>query len=300
MFSFFKGWYFKHSFKAKNLIYTFIPGIAIDANGNKVAFLQVITKDKCYYKQFSDIFYCEKSFSISIGNSVFTRNFSKINIEDTDLSLNATFKYGSFTPVKASIYAPNIMGPFAYLKFLECNHNVISVNHKVDGEILHNGKAISLSEGKGYIEMDWGKTFPKNWFWIQCNDFDNLNGFFKDETNAMLAFADVPFLKGRFNGVLGVFTIEGKQIVVASYYGAKVQILSKSNNSIRVLVLQGKYKIFIDAIKTNGLTLKAPVLGEMTRNIKESVNASLYLKVIYGSKVIYENVGENAGFEIIY
>lgn len=39
--NFFEGWYFKHQAEKETI--AFIPGINIDSNGNKSAFIQIIT-----------------------------------------------------------------------------------------------------------------------------------------------------------------------------------------------------------------------------------------------------------------
>ena len=63
------------------------------------------------------------------------------------------------------------MGWYSFVPFMECNHGIVSVNHDLYGEISVNGNVIDFNNGKGYIEKDWGVSFPEAWIWIQSNNF---------------------------------------------------------------------------------------------------------------------------------
>ena len=80
------------------------------------------------------------------------------------------------------------MGPFAYFPFMECFHGVLSMKHRVSGSIVVNSKELIFNNGIGYIEKDWGRSFPKRYLWLQCNDFST------EETSIMVSIADIPFL----------------------------------------------------------------------------------------------------------
>ena len=57
-----------------------------------------------------------------------------INISEP-IDVKADIRYNMLTPIKKNIYAPNIMGPFAYCNFLECYHGVISLYHNLNGNL---------------------------------------------------------------------------------------------------------------------------------------------------------------------
>ena len=64
------------------------------------------------------------------------------------------------------------MGPFKYLPKMECKHNIFSMNNQVNGKIIINGQEYLFNNDLGYIEGDYGTSFPNNYIWIQAN---NLN-----------------------------------------------------------------------------------------------------------------------------
>ena len=40
-----------------------------------------------------------------------------------------------------------------------------------NGQLTLNNSKLNFDGGKGYIEKDWGRNFPKNWIWAQSNHF---------------------------------------------------------------------------------------------------------------------------------
>ena len=57
---------------------------------------------------------------------------------------------------------PGVMGPFSFVPFMECYHGVVNIDHKISGSLMINNEEIDFTDGYGYIEKDWGKSFP-NW-----------------------------------------------------------------------------------------------------------------------------------------
>ncbi|QII81181.1 hypothetical protein G7057_00970 [Jeotgalibaca arthritidis] len=43
------------------------------------------------------------------------------------------------------------------------------------------------STGKGYIEKDWGRSFPKNYIWIQSNHFND------NQRSLFFSYAHIPY-----------------------------------------------------------------------------------------------------------
>ena len=54
------------------------------------------------------------------------------------------------------------MGPFSYLSFMECYHGILSMKHSLEGTLSWNGQLIDFTNGIGYLEKDWGSSFPCN------------------------------------------------------------------------------------------------------------------------------------------
>ena len=132
--NYFEGWYFKNTFGSGS--FSFIPGISITKD-NKKAFIQVITNDISYFADYdiADFKYNHSPFLIKIGNNVFSKEGIHIDIKDKkqNLKVFGDVKYLDNIQIKNSWYSPNIMGPFSYIPFMQCNHAVISMKNKVKG-----------------------------------------------------------------------------------------------------------------------------------------------------------------------
>lgn len=151
--NYFEGWYFKNT--SDNLNISFIPGINITKN-KKEAFIQVITKDTSYYINYDikDFHYNHSPFYIEINNNFFSKDKIHIDINDKKIKINGELNYKNNKNINTNILNPNIMGPFSYLPFMECNHAVISMKNNVNGTITINNDEYIFNNGTGYIEKD--------------------------------------------------------------------------------------------------------------------------------------------------
>ena len=158
--NYFEGWYFKNTNEKEGI--SFIPGINI-TNKDKKAFIQVITNNESYFIDYNikDFKYNDSPFYIKIGNNYFSKEKVKIDIKDKNLKINGTIKYSNSKNINKNLFSPNIMGPFSYLPFMECNHAILSMKCKANGKLFINNKKIIFNDNIGYIEKDWGCSFPK-------------------------------------------------------------------------------------------------------------------------------------------
>ena len=67
-------------------------------------------------------------------------------------SYKGNLKLSSPTLLKTSTYAPTIMGPFSYFKYMQCNHGIISLSSHVSGTLVVDGKKLDMNGGTCYIE----------------------------------------------------------------------------------------------------------------------------------------------------
>ena len=79
------------------------------------------------------------------------------------------------------------------------------------GKLTLNGQSIDLNEGKGYIEKDWGTSFPEAWIWIQSNNFTN------SETSFSFSLAKIPWLGRFFMGFISFLYLNGRFFLFSTY-----------------------------------------------------------------------------------
>lgn len=282
--SFFEGWYFKQQFGNDSI--AFIPGINIDKNGFKYAFIQVITNDKSY-----NIKYDFKDFSISydrltikIKDNIFSKKGLILNIISNDIKIKGKLSYNNITTIKS-----DIMGPFGLFPFMECSHGVISLHHIVNGKLNINNEEIIIKDGIGYIEKDSGKSFPKSYIWIQSNSFKNT------KASIMVSIADIPFWGFEFKGCIAAILYKEKEYRLATYNGVKIINYNEKGLSIK----RGKYKLEIEINENYPQKLLAPDGGEMIRTIYENINCNARFKFYKKDRLIFNLESENTSFEYV-
>lgn len=292
--NYFEGWYFKNS-NHKSVI-SFIPGININRKEKK-AFIQVITIDSSYYVnyKFEDFSFHLNPFYIKIGHNYFSKD--KIHIDIKDISQNITIygdiKYKNNMNIKSNWFSPNIMGPFSYISSMECNHAILSMKSKTDGLITINNKDINFDNGVGYIEKDWGCSFPKTYIWHQANEFQKKKAAF------MISIADIPFKLLHFKGLICSLIVDNKEYRFATYSNTKIKRYEVNDNLINITLKKGKNYLYIKSKYTKGLKLSAPVKGKMNKDIFESLSSMISLTLKKGNKTIFSDKSINCGLEIV-
>lgn len=275
--NYFKGWYFKCC-TGDNTI-AFIP--AYHKTGGKTTYsLQIITDEGAFFVPFDEWNYSEKPLRIEIGSCVFSRNGIVLNVENAQI--RGKLRFSAMSPVKY-----DIMGPFAHLPFMQCRHSVFSLRHRIDGQLVLNGRQYDFQNGVGYIEGDCGYSFPDRYIWTQCCF---------ESGSLMLAVADIPVAGLRFTGIIGAVLRNGEEKRIATYLGARVVKIGESS----IAVQQGKYILLAELLKRNAYSLKAPVNGSMSRTIYESASCKAHYRLMDRDTVLLDMTSDRASFEFEY
>ena len=291
--SFFEGWYLKHQLDQQ--AYAFIPGISIERDGSRHPFIQVIQDESSHMIHYdaSEFSAKEDRFDVRIGKNHFSEKGISLDIQDEkeNLFISGEITYGPFAPIERSKFSPSIMGPFSYFSFMECYHGILSMTHSLQGSLTWNEQVINFSGGTGYIEKDWGTSFPKAYIWIQSNTFQD------EDVQFFFSLADIPFVGFEFLGLICVLTISGKEYRIATYYGGKVESITREKEQL-IIRLKQKDMILQIAVDTHaGHALMAPSQGEMNRIIRENANTTIKISLMEHGKPIFEGTGRMSGFE---
>jgi tocopherol cyclase len=294
---YFEGWYFKHVSSNRDHVYSFIPGVALTKT-DKHAFIQVIDgiTGKTWNVKYplSEFSYSENEFQVWVGKSSFSEKGMELDIDTPDLKINGKVLYGDFVKYPSSAFSPGIMGWYSFVPFMECKHGIGSVLHHLNGSLLINNTEISFSEGTGYIEKDWGTSFPESWVWLHCNTFE------KPGSSFTFSVAKIPWLGSFFIGHICFLYAEGKFHLFATYNGSKITKLTFHTPVLKIEIKNKTHTLKLKAIQNRLGDLKAPVTGEMNRIIKESVDSEIQIELFDNqNKMVFSEKGSRAGLEII-
>lgn len=292
---YFEGWYFKNT--NNKISISFIPGININKS-KRYAFIQVITDNSSYYVDYDikEFEYGYDPFYIRIGNNYFSKDSIKVDISCDNLTIKGELNYSDSININTSNSSPNIMGIFSYVPFMECNHAVISMKNKINGSINISGKEFIFKDGYGYgyIEKDWGYSFPDSYIWLQGNNFSS-----NSKVAFMMSIANIPFKIFNFRGLICSLIIDNYEYRFATYNGSKILKYNIDNNKIDITIKKGNYYLDVTGNLDKGNSLKAPVNGSMEKDIIESISSIIKVTLRKDNEILFSDSSNNCGLEIV-
>jgi hypothetical protein len=291
---YFEGWYFKVVNATETKAFAFIPGIAMNEKGEQQAFIQVLDgkkKTAVYHRfEFSRFIPAAKKFSISIGENQFSEERILLDLP----GIKGELGFSGNIPWPKPFYSPGIMGPYAFAPFLECYHGIVSMDHLIRGELFIENERVDFNNGRGYIEKDWGRSFPSAYFWLQTNHFSEPGISLK------ASVAKIPWIRNAFTGFIAGVWLKDRLIRFTTYNGSVLKRSFADNDKLELLMENKSYKLEILTNRDNATSLASPILGLMDGRIEESMTAktqvSLYDKK--NKRMILEDTGRNTGLEV--
>jgi hypothetical protein len=292
---FFEGWYYKLVSQDEKQRYAIIPGVILGEKAH--AFIQIldgVSGASAYHPFPIEAFWASlDDFDIRIGNSRFTVDMISLDTQDDFYQVNGELHFQGGTPWPVTFFSPGIMGRYAWVPRMECYHGVLSFDHTILGGLQVNGKKIDFSDGRGYIEKDWGQSFPAAWVWFQSNHFQHAG------TCLTASVAIIPWMRTSFPGFIIGFWHEQKLIRFATYTGAIIDKLVIGEHTVDWIVHDRQYRLEMYAQQAPGGLLLGPTKVEMGKRVDETLNATVQLRLSrISGDVLFEGHGKYAGLEV--
>ncbi len=212
-----------------------------------VSFIMVVQGDRGlshYFQYEGSQFHAyadeKDQFVVRIGRSVFTHNSITLDVSaststtplsDLSLSVHGEIRFSNHTRWPVTLSSPGAMGWFGWMPLMECYHGVGSMDSDTEGSLVFSSsldplsnKTVSFNGGKGYMEKDWGVTFPSPYTWLQCNHFESsTHGTSSRPVSLFASVARIPAPKNlpfTFNGFIAGFYVHDTLYRFATYTGA--------------------------------------------------------------------------------
>ena len=292
---YFEGWYYKLVSPDKNYVLSIIPGFST-AKNDAHAFIQVIDskKSSTAYVRYpvQEFSASDTAVNIGIGNSRFLAEGITLDISGGDFTLSGHLKFYDIVPFPKKLLFRGVMGPFGFMPFMECYHGIVNIRHRLKGSLTVNGETVDFNGGTGYIEKDWGRSFPSAWVWVQAN-------YYEKNATVMLSIAKIPFMGRHFTGIISFLYLDGKYYPVATYNGAKIKDFTLDEQYLSIILKNKKYALSLKASRTKGGILKAPAKGLMHRDIEETLSAVSQVEFsLKNGTTIFAEKNDNTCMEI--
>lgn len=300
---FFEGWYVKLVSKDLSQRWAVIPGIfkgiskadSTEREADHEAFIQVLdgsTGRSWFYPFPTEQFKAATNkFEVSVGNNFFSETEIKLDLPQLTGELKITT---AFRPWPVTFRSPGIMGWYGFVPFMECFHGIVSFGHELSGTLSVEGKERDFSNGKGYIETDWGKSFPAGYIWMQTNHFD-----FNSETSLIASAAIIPWLGRSFRGFIVGLMHEGRLYKWTTYNSAKELKLELTDQEVIWLLSGPDGLLELRAKRVRGGLLHAPLHKDMHRRVEETMDSQVSLTLTSNDgKIICQGTGSAAALEV--
>ncbi len=294
---YFEGWYFKLVSPEEGTALAVIPGIAYDEHGQGHAFIQVLDgrmNTAAYHRFPVEAFQPSKDrFALQLGQNFFTRDEIRLNLPE----LKGQVQFSQSVPWPVRPLSPGIMGWYAFVPFMECYHGIVSMDSVLQGHLTLQGKEIPFDGGRGYLEKDWGRSFPSSWIWMQSNHF--AQDVSQQGVSFKASVARIPWLGNAFVGFIGGLWVGGKLYRFTTYTGAKLTSVAVHDGHVELCIQDRKHRLEVYAVRSDGAELVSPVQGLMAGRVSESMSALLRVRLtLHSGALIYEGEGRNAGLEV--
>ncbi|OJX43898.1 MAG: hypothetical protein BGO78_02740 [Chloroflexi bacterium 44-23] len=298
---YFEGWYYKIANQSQERIFAIIPGVFYgEKPENDHAFVQLldgksarVTMQNFSIEQFKP---SNQTFDIHIGQNQFKADHLSLDIPNGERKIQGILQFENIKPWPVTLGSPGIMGWYAYVPFMQCNHGVVSLDHSIQGSLAINGEEIDFSGGRGYIEKDWGGSFPDAWIWSQSNHFKTPG------TSLTASIAIIPWVATAFPGFIIGLLYEGKLHRFTTYNGSKVETLIPSEKQIEWVVRNKTHRLAMHIERSQGFNVYAPTRTDMSGRVPETIDASIQLQLFEirnrTEHLVLEDCGQNAGLEV--
>lgn len=168
------------------------------------------------------------------------------------------------------------------------------MDHVLKGHLEVDGEFLDFENGRGYIEKDWGQSFPSAYLWVQTNHFSQPGISFK------ASVAKIPYMGYSFVGFIAGLWL-GDRLIQFTTYNRSVLRKSVIDAEKVELVIQNKnYQLEVRIKREASTSLASPILGLMDGRIEESMNARIEVNLTdrKTGKIFFNDIGRNGGLEV--
>ncbi len=292
--NYFEGWYFKVLNRDETLAFAVIPGVAMDGDGSRHAFIQVLDgrkKTAEYHKfEYNSFLPLGNKFLVSIENNYFSEDAIFLDLPE----LKGKLCFSGNVSWPKPWYSPGIMGPYSFVPFMECYHGIVSMDHSITGKLEFKGELIDFGGGRGYIEKDWGSSFPEGYIWLQSNHFDEPG------ISVKISVARIPWLRSSFVGFISGLWLRDKLIKFTTYNGSALKKVRAGIEKVEISLANKNYLLDILVKRDIATALASPLRGHMNGRIEESMSSELEINLIElrSGKSLFHGRGRNAAVEV--
>ena len=305
---FFEGWYLKLIDRAQSRPIAIIPGVYFASDPSQShAFVQVFdgARQRAWLARYEvDEFWAhDRDCEARIGPNRLRLGEPdgqlELDIDLPDLRLTGAVTMQGLQGWPVRWWSPGVMGFFGWIPILECYHGVIGFDHALDGELTLDGESVDFQGGRGYVEKDWGMSFPSSWIWCQSNHFGGPD---EDPARVCLSasIAEIPNLGRTFVGFIVGLWIDGTLHAFTTHHLSRVEELACTEQRVRWVMSNRRHRLELEIHRAPPTILPGPTIEGMVRDVHETLMAEVSVRLSErgSGREVYRGTGRRAGLEI--
>ena len=271
---FFEGWFQKVYSKAHKASFILIYGYATHNSDDAFGFLQILipnqTPEIIYFPKNEVSCDIEKHI-IRMGKNLLTTELIRIEINGLSIELNMknTDPFRTFK---------NSMGYTYFIPNLPCYHSVLNSAQSVSGEIQHKGVRYTLNHEIGYLEKNWGTTFPESYFWVHAVDPNN------PAISLLFSRAKIVWLGKTYIKHVGYLRFDGQQIELRALKNVTVSNSNISPENRIVQIRSASAQLDLTLEYGREVLFKGPKDGALSRMIAHQTDANIKVSLTYENR----------------
>lgn len=266
--NYFEGWFQKVYIPEQNTSIIIIYGIATGNELTKTGFIQLlIPGHEVIHLDFPqhEVALSKRKHEVKLGPNYFSSN--RIHIKNKRVQLDL-----DIIPVAKKAFQQNSMGNFYLVPGLPCYHSVLQVNSFVKGHIKINNELIQLTRLSGYLEKNWGTSFPEKYFWMHAQDPLNSNN------QVLYSQAEIKWGNKTFIKHLGFIHLNGKSVDLRKMHRKHISHTLSDRNQLELSFNLLGLTFNFDLEDTLIAAFKSPYNGNMSNNILHNIDVPIQVK----------------------
>lgn len=289
--NYFEGWYFRFTDSRSKSNFAVIFAVTKHET-DPHSFIQVLDAKahKTYYYRFdiTDFSYNSETSTVAIGEN--TISINSLYLKTSDFTITSTTR--KIEELKPYGKTKSVMG-FLQNAPLECFQEVVFIEARTSFKIVYPRRTFS-GVGKSYMEKTYGKNFPNKWVWLQSN-------YGQKGSKLSFSLGLVPILFFKVKGFFLVLQYDGKEERLTSYNLSRVTVRILDNHSYMLIIKKRRTRIELVVTSEDKLTLVGPRKhGLMNLDVFESITSKAGINVYKNKQLVYNDVYENVGVELMY
>ncbi len=184
-------------------------------------------------------------------------------------------------------------GWLSFLSIADPGWQVLLAYGQATGWIEWQGQVYDFQAAPAYIEKNWGGSFPRDWFWLQCNSFVDAQDL---AVTAGGGERDLLWWQERL-GMVGIH-YQGK-FYEFDPWQSKIRWQIKPWGEWYVQATRADYQVTLRGWSDRpGSPLRTPTKNGLVWSCRETLLGNLTLRLSQGNQLIIEAHSHLAGLEV--